>query len=120
MVTNHDTVANIFGRPSYWEARAAELDAALAQERAARAAAEAVIAQVRDLHCVEIRYSEDDGETSQDTPTDEPCTVFEVCSECGRIEMEYAADYRESLWPCPTAKILASALLAAHPEGDKP
>ena len=41
-------------------------------------------------------------------------TYFEVCAECGRVESgqlrEYGDEwsYRESLWPCRTATILAS------------
>jgi hypothetical protein len=43
---------------------------------------------------------------------DEAIEMFEICSECGRLEAEQLKEsgedwgYRESLWPCPTIKAI--------------
>jgi hypothetical protein len=78
------------------------------------------------IHHVEKRYqSSPEAEESYDTAEqvaeeqvaeeqDMPLadvTFFEVCAECGRIELDIQGDwdvraYKESLWPCATVKAL--------------
>lgn len=72
------------------------------------------------LHKPERRYTPNLAEScSFDTPEEaaeyddidiELVAHFDVCAHCGSIEMDdgdsYGRDYRESLWPCKTAKAL--------------
>jgi hypothetical protein len=77
---------------------------------------EGQLAMAREIHKPETRYTPDDGETSYDTYadaaeiskiTDIAPTQFEVCEHCGSIEMDAGAtEYRDSLWPCDTARAL--------------
>lgn len=93
---------------------------------------EKAVGYIRDLHSVEKRYqSSPDSEESYDTAEQvareqdialADVTFFEVCAECGRIEMDMQDDwderaYKESLWPCATAIRLAlSAPAPTEPE----
>lgn len=75
------------------------------------------VAAARRRHRPEQRYTDTTGESSYDTAADAaeafgiPVTAvhyFLICAHCGDIEMgdEDGRDYRESLWPCATAKDL--------------
>jgi hypothetical protein len=70
------------------------------------------------MHKPERRYTTPDGEASWDTAQDcaadndipiEAVGHFDVCAHCGSIEMGDEGgerEYRESMWPCATAKAL--------------
>lgn len=98
---------------------------ASAQGRMQEVAQEAhdALGRVRELHTPEKRWQIDITEGSYDSREDaiedwcecdgecrcEP-VYFEVCAECGRIESgddDREWSYRESIWPCATAKALA-------------
>lgn len=82
------------------------------------------LAAVTALHCKQDRWERDDSTGSfesqadadewDDYPEGEAARVsFAICAECGRIEAEANEDagaddwgYRESLWPCATARAL--------------
>ncbi|MEU5157343.1 hypothetical protein [Glycomyces sp. NPDC021274] len=82
--------------------------------------AEGRLAKWREIHQPERRYTPDDGETSYATyaesadasfdgvGTPRSVTFFEVCSHCASLEMAEGCghDYKESLWPCETARAL--------------
>jgi len=72
----------------------------------------------RELHAKETRYSYNEGITSAATEAKaredqgddvaEELHTFDVCAECGRIELEHSDEYEASVWPCPTAKVLGA------------
>ncbi|PRY56483.1 hypothetical protein [Glycomyces artemisiae] len=77
--------------------------------------AEGRVAAVLALHTPERRYTDSSGEVSYDTAEDAAAAFdiplsavhyFLVCAHCGAIEMGDGGgrDYRESLWPCATAR----------------
>lgn len=82
----------------------------------------AALTTVLDLHRPEKRYqpweacdhSWDTAQEAADAGCVELAEVshFEVCGQCGDIEMadENDRDYRESLWPCPTFRAVAAVL----------
>jgi hypothetical protein len=84
--------------------------------RAELAEAKAMIDAALRLHKPQRRYTTpDDFEASYDDPAwiveafdipIEKVESFAVCEHCGSIEMRGSVDYRESLWPCDTAKAL--------------
>lgn len=88
---------------------------------AARAMWPVLSARLRELHKPEIRYqpysgyeySFDTAEVAVEFADDSGVTVadivtFEICAECGRIEMadDPGRNYSESLWPCPTMQAI--------------
>lgn len=89
-----------------------------------------ILGRVLALHKIETRWTHPDWTGSFDTREeasewdydesmgdDDKSQVgsFEVCAECGRIESEQLKEsgddwsYRESLWPCATAKAMGVA-----------
>jgi len=75
----------------------------------------------RELHARTTRYSYNDVISSAPTKEGarEDCGddwtegddlhTFDICAECGRVEMENGRDdYLESIWPCPTARALGA------------
>lgn len=92
----------------------------LAQVQGRLDTAEGRLATLTELHKPERRYTPNLAEScSFDTPEEaaeyddidiDLVTHFNVCAHCGPIEMgdgdPYGRDYRESLWPCETAKTL--------------
>lgn len=81
------------------------------------------LAHVRELHRRQQRWersdaagsfeSKEDAEAWDDVEGVDLGPSFAICSECGRIEAEANEDagpddwgYRESLWPCLTARTL--------------
>lgn len=109
---------------TYWRRIAHEQDVALTTtvDRHNAALSELEAAQARldkaaELHKPERRYTPDDGITSYDTAREaagaediplDTVTFFEVCSHCASIEQgdHGGHDYRESLYPCDTARAL--------------
>lgn len=83
------------------------------------------VGRVRELHTPVKRWqdapdsswswdTEEEARAEMESDTD-PVSFFEVCSHCAELEMEHAADfadYRESLWPCPTMRALDGAAVA--------
>ncbi len=92
------------------------LDVARGAERE-RDALAAKLAAARELHTMERRFTDENFETSYDTPQEAAealgispgsAQYLDVCSHCGSIEMDAGAeDYKDSLWPCPTAATLS-------------
>jgi hypothetical protein len=85
--------------------------------RAELAEAKGMIDAALRLHTPERRYTTADGDASWDTAEDcasdsdipfEAVEHFDVCTHCGSIEVgdDSDRDYRESLFPCDTAKAL--------------
>jgi hypothetical protein len=77
---------------------------------------EGQLATARGLHQMERRYTDESYETSYDTRqeaaealgiTPGAAVYLDVCSHCGSMEMDAGSDdYKDSLWPCDTAKAL--------------
>ena len=84
----------------------------------------AAVEAIRALHRPETRYvARGYEEYSFETRSDaleygEEVTTFDVCVHCGRVETDDDEDrrYRDSIWPCATAKALDAALSGSEPD----